>query len=113
VKSSFAAALVVCASAAFGGDWRDDFRPLQPGTFPLPRPQTGSYRFGWGAVSGARAEIVFSREANDELQLKLTAKTISPVRAAWQMDAEHTARCSASTLLPIWLEQTERYRKDT
>ena len=115
VKHWVAAALVALAGPAFADDWRDELIPLKPGKFPLPRPQTGTYRFGWGAVSAAQAEIEFSRQkkAQLQLQLKLTAKTTGPVRALWQMDAEYTARCDAATLQPIFLQQTERYRKKT
>jgi len=71
------------------------------------------YRFGWGAVSAAEAEIEFTRLKKNQSQLKLTTKTTGPVRALWQIDAEHTARCNALTMRPISLQQTERYRKDT
>ena len=98
---------------AFAGDWREDFHPAPVGQFPPPRPQTATYRFGWGAVSAAEAEIEFTRQKNDVLQLKLTTKTTGPVRAIWQLDAEHIARCQALTLRPISMQQTERYRKET
>ena len=113
VKPWLAALVVAAAGPGFAGDWREELTPLKPGTFPLPRPQMGVYRFGWGAVSAAEAVIDFSRQKKDQLQLKLTAKTIGAVRALWQLDAQHTARCSAATLLPISLQQTERYRQET
>jgi hypothetical protein len=98
---------------AMAADWRDGLTPYRPGSFPPPRSQKASYRFGWGAVSAADAEIEFSRGKKSQLQLKLTAKTTGPVRLLWQMDSVHTARCSATTLRPISLEQTERYRQET
>ncbi len=104
---------VVLTVTASAGDWRDDLVPLKPGKFPLPRPQTASYRFGWGAVPAAEAEINFSRQKKGQLQLKLTAKTTGAVRALWQMDALYTSRCASATLLPISLQQTEKYRKET
>ena len=113
MKRWLAALVVATAGPALAGDWREELTPLKPGKFPLPRPQTGVYRFGWGAVSAAEAQIAFSRQKDDQLQLKLTAKTTGAVRALWQLDAQHTARCAASTLLPISLQQTERYRKET
>ncbi len=113
VKRWLSGLVVAAALPALAADWREELTPLTPGKFPLPRPQTGVYRFGWGAVSAAEAQIDFSRQKNDQFQLKLTAKTTGAVRALWQLDAQHTARCSAITLLPISLQQTERYRKET
>ncbi len=113
VKPWLAALVAAAAVPAFAADWREEMTPLKPGAFPLPRSQTGVYRFGWGAMSAAEAEIDFSRQKKNQLQLKLTAKTIGAVRALWQLDVQHTARCSAATLLPISLQQTERYRKET
>ncbi len=104
---------LAAVAMATGADWRDDFHPLKEGSFPPPRPQTASYRFGWGAVSAADAEIEFSRVKKDELQLKLTTKTTGPVRAMWQLDAEHLSRCAVAPLRPIFLQQTEKYRKET
>jgi hypothetical protein len=113
VKRWLAIALAVWSMPAFGGDWQAELHPLQPGKFPPPRPQTAKYRFGWGAVSAADAQIEFTRQKQDQLQLKLTAKTTGAVRALYQLDAEHTARCNAVTLRPIVLQQTERYRRET
>ncbi|MGB8166758.1 MAG: DUF3108 domain-containing protein [Chthoniobacteraceae bacterium] len=113
MKLPIAVVSVALSAAAMAGDWRDDFTPLTMGTFPLPRPQTATYRFGWGAVPAAQAEIDFSRQKKGQLQLKLTAKTTGAVRALWQMDAQYTARCASATLQPICLQQTERYRKET
>ena len=84
MKRWLAALVVATAGPAFAGDWREELTPLKPGKFPLPRPQTGVYRFGWGAVSAAEAQIAFSRQKDDQLQLKLTAKTTGAVRALWQ-----------------------------
>ena len=105
--------LIALSGPALAADWRDDLTPLKPGKFPPPRPQTATYRFGWGAISAAQADIEFSRQKKAQLQLKLTAKTTGAVRALWQLDAEYTSRCSSATLQPICLQQTERYRKKT
>lgn len=107
------AVVFLWAAPAMAGDWRDELVPLKPGRFPLPRPQTASYRFGWGTVPAAQAEIEFTRQKQSQLQLRLTARTTGAARALWQLDAEYTSRCASATLLPIWLQQTERYRKET
>jgi hypothetical protein len=99
------------AIPALAADWRDELKPLTPGTFPLPRPQTATYRFGWGAISAAEAAIDFSQHENGELELKVTAKTIGSVRTLWQMDAQHIARCVGTTLQPISFQQKETYRR--
>lgn len=104
--------MLAIAMPGFAADWQTEFKPVTPGAFPLPRPQTATYRFGWGAVSAAEAAVDFSRQENGELQLKVLAKTIGTVRALWQMDAQHTARCLAATLLPISFKQTETYRRE-
>ncbi|MEA3212988.1 MAG: hypothetical protein QOE70_6045 [Chthoniobacter sp.] len=105
--------LLVVALPGFAADWREELTPPQPGKFPPPRPQAAIYRFGWGAFSAAEAEFDFHRTKKNQLQLDVTAKTIGAVRALWQMDAKHTARCAAATLRPISLQQTETYRKET
>ncbi len=104
--------LLVIAVRAFAADWRDQLKPpLQPGPFPLPRAQTGVYRFGWSGITAAEAAIDFSRKEEGQLELKVTAKTTGTARTLWQMDAVHTARCNAATLQPISFEQTEKYRR--
>jgi hypothetical protein len=113
VKRWLAVLIFTVLSPAMAEDWRAGLTPVKPGKFPLPRPLMASYRFGWGAIPAADADIVFSRQKKGQLQLKLTAKTSGAVRALWQMDAEHIARCSATTLRPICLQQTERYRDET
>lgn len=111
VKGLLTVLLMVLAVPALAADWRDELKPLPPGPFALPRPQSAIYRFGWGAISAAEAAIDFSKPEEGQLQLKVTAKTIGSVRTLWQMDAQHTARCVASTLQPISFEQTEKYRR--
>jgi hypothetical protein len=106
--AALAIAFVLPASAA---DWRDELKPAKPGKFPLPRAQTCVYRFGWGALSAAEAKIEFSTVAKEQLQASLTAKTIGAARALWQLDIEHTAKCSSKTLLPISVLQVEKYRR--
>ncbi len=112
MKRWLAIGLACVVGPAFAADWQDGYRALQPGKFPPPRPQTATYHFGWGAVSAAEAEIEFTLQKKNELQLKLTTKTTGAVRALWQLDAEHIARCNAATLRPICMQQTERYRKE-
>jgi hypothetical protein len=112
VKRWFIAALLVAALPAAAADWREEFTPLLAGNFPLPRPQKAIYRFGWGKVPAAEATIDLSRH-DGELQLDFGAKTIGAVRLVYRLDATHTARCDAATLRPIFLQQTERYRRET
>jgi hypothetical protein len=102
--------MMVLTIPALAASWRDELKPIPPGKFPLPRPQTAIYRFGWGAVSAAEASLEFSHPVEGELQLKVNAKTIGTVRALWQMDAQHTARCTTATLRPISFQQKETYR---
>ncbi|HYR57658.1 MAG TPA: DUF3108 domain-containing protein [Chthoniobacteraceae bacterium] len=104
---------VAAALPALADDWRDELTPLAPGKFPPPRALTANYRFGWGALSAAEAQVDFSGKKKGQLELKLSAKTTGAVRALWRMDAQHTARCSAATLQPISLQQTEQYRRKT
>jgi hypothetical protein len=113
VKHWLAVVLLALAGSVFAADWRDELTPLKPGKFPLPRPQTTTYRFGWGVVPAAQADIEISRVKRGQIQFQLTMKTTGAVRALWQLDALHTARCASATLQPISLQQTERYRKET
>lgn len=107
------ALLCVSALPVYADDWRAEITPLKAGKFPAPRPLTATYRFGWGAISAAEAQIVFARPKPGQLELNFNTKTIGPVRALWQMDATHVARCASATLRPISFLQVEKYRRET
>jgi hypothetical protein len=94
-------------------DWRDTLTSPQPGKFPPPRPFKADYHFGWSGIVAAKADFDFSKPSRGQYQLKMTTQTIGAVRALWKMNSEHTAFCTAATLRPIRLEQTEVYKSET
>ena len=102
--------LAVPASAE---DWRDTLTPLQPGKFPPPRPFKSVYHFGWSGVVAAQAGFDFAKAPRGQYQLSMTTKTTGFVRTLWRMDSQHTALCTAATLRPIRLQQTEAYKSKT
>jgi hypothetical protein len=94
-------------------DWRATLNPPQPGNFLPPRPLKAVYRFGWGAITAAQANFDFSKAPHGLYQLNMTTQTTGLVRTMWKMDSQHTAYCTASTLRPIRLQQTEAYKSET
>jgi hypothetical protein len=110
--------LVLCglmAIPAWGegvNDWQNSLPPPQPGSFPPPHSFKAVYNFGWSGIQAAKAEFDFSK-ARGQFQLAMKTQTTGAVRALWRMDAEHTAVCSAATLRPISLKQTEFYQGET
>ena len=102
----------LCASA-LADDWRETLTPPQPGTFPPPRAQKATYKFGWETLTAAQADFDFSTTKDGLLKLTVKAKTTGLVRKLWQMDAQHTALADAATLHPVSLLQTETYKAKT
>lgn len=94
-------------------DWRDTLTAPQPGKFPLLRPVKAEYRFGWSGVTAARADFDFGKAPHGQMRLSMKTQTIGAVRALWRMDSQHTAFCSATTLRPLRLQQTEIYKGET
>lgn len=104
---------LLAAGAAIAADWRDSLSSPKPGPFPALPSLRAEYRFGWGALPAARAELDFSRTPQAGQQLVMTTATTGAVRALWQLDARHEATCRPVTLAPIQVQQTERYRDET
>ncbi len=113
MKVWLAVALLAVARPAFAGDWRESLTPSKPGKFaPLP-PLKATYRFGWGALSAARAQFDFSKLPRGELRLTVSTATSGAVRALWRMDARHEAICRQAALRPVSLVQTETYSDES
>jgi len=106
----FGALLLAPAKAE---DWRDTLTSPQPGKFPPPRPFKAEYHFGWSGIVAAKADFDFTKPSRTQYQLKMTTQTTGAVRALWKMNTDHTAYCTAATLRPIRLEQTEVYKSET
>jgi hypothetical protein len=107
--------LLTCllAAPAWAEDWRDTLTPPQPGRFPPPRPFKSVYHFGWSGIVAAQASFDFSKASRTQYQLAMKTQTTGLVRTLWKMDSLHTACCTASTLRPVRLEQTEVYKSKT
>jgi hypothetical protein len=101
------------AVPAWAEDWRDTLTPPQPGKFAPPRPYKSVYRFGWGGITAAQANFDFAKGPRGQYQVSMTTQTTGFVRSLWKMDSQHTACCTASTLRPIHLQQTEVYKSKT
>jgi hypothetical protein len=107
--------LLTCllAAPARAEDWRDTLTPPVPGKFPPPRPFKSVYRFGWSGIVAAQANFDFSKAPHGQYQLAMNTHTTGFVRTLWKMDSQHIAFCTASTLRPIRLQQTEIYKSET
>jgi hypothetical protein len=93
-------------------DWPDELTP-SPGKFPAMRSMHAHYKFGWGFLSAAEADFVYTRGKNGIGKVNLAAKSTGAVRLTWRMDATHTATMRTATLRPIELRQRETYSDET
>ncbi|MGA7883167.1 MAG: DUF3108 domain-containing protein [Terrimicrobiaceae bacterium] len=102
-----AAALSVCESAE---PWSDRLRPAVPGPFPLVRPFSGEFRFGWSDIgaASAKARLWYS---GDSIFVEIDGGTDGLARALWQLDARHKAVVLKEGLKPVAFEQLEKYAK--
>ncbi len=102
-----AAALSVCESAE---PWSDRIRPAVPGPFPLVRPFSGEFRFGWSDIgaASAKARLWYS---GDSIIVEIEGGTDGLARALWQLDARHKAVILKEGLKPVAFEQLEKYAK--
>jgi len=94
-------------------DWRQELTPQKPGLFPLPKPLTAQYRFGWLGVTAGRASVQFQPESNGKVELVATGKSVGLARTLWKLDADHDACANSRTLRPLNLRQTEKYAAKT
>jgi Protein of unknown function (DUF3108) len=97
--------LSVCQSAE---PWSDRIRPETPGPFPLVRPFSGEFRFGWSDIgaASARARLWYS---GDRILVEIEGGTDGLARALWQLDAKHKAVILQEGLKPVRFEQFEKY----
>jgi hypothetical protein len=110
VAAVLAAAVVsVCQSAE---PWRQRIGPEAPGPFPLVRPFSGEFRFGWSEIgaASARAKLSYS---GDKIIVKVEGGTDGLARTLWQLDATHEAVILKEGLTPVFFQQFERYAKKT
>ncbi|HEY5705487.1 MAG TPA: DUF3108 domain-containing protein [Terrimicrobiaceae bacterium] len=104
-----AGALTICHSAE---PWSDRVGPETPGPFPLVRPFSGEFRFGWSDIgaAGAKARLWYSGE---EIIVEVEGGTNGLARTLWQLDARHKATILKEGLRPLAFEQFEKYAKKT
>jgi hypothetical protein len=112
IRATVLSLLFSTTIAIAAGDWQKSLTPVEPGDFPIPRPLSATYRFGWSGFNAGEAEAVYSRKG-DRLVIEVKGGTTGFVRSLWRLDATHTARASASTLRPISVRQLEIYRGET
>ena len=107
VISLAAALLSVCESAE---PWSDRIHPAVPGPFPLVRPFSGEFRFGWSDIgaASAKARLWYS---GDSIFVQIEGRTDGLARALWQLDARHKAVILKEGLKPVAFEQLEKYAK--
>ena len=97
----------VCHSAEL---WSDRIGPETPGPFPLVRPFSGEFRFGWSDIeaASAKARLWYS---GDEIIVEIEGGTNGLARVLWQLDARHKAIILKEGLKPVEFEQLEKYAK--
>jgi Protein of unknown function (DUF3108) len=107
VIALIAVAFSICHSAE---PWSDRVGPETPGPFPLVRPFSGEFRFGWSDIgaASARARLWYS---GDEIIVEVEGGTNGLARTLWQLDARHKAVIRKEGLEPVGFEQVERYSR--
>ena len=100
-----AVVLSVCQSAE---PWSDRIGPETPGPFPLVRPFSGEFRFGWSDIGAASAKASLGY-SGDEIIVEVQGGTDGLARALWQLDARHKAVILKEGLKPVAFEQLEKY----
>ena len=115
VTRTWVAAVFVTAAFSIGQSaepWRDRLGPETPGPFPLVRPFSGEFRFGWSEIGAASAKAKLSY-SDDKILVEVVGKTEGLARALWQLDATHKATILKDGLKPVAFEQLEKYAKKT
>jgi hypothetical protein len=102
--------LSVYGFASPAAHWQSTLTKDPPGNFPLLRPLSAVYRFGWSGFTAATGEVHFTKLSEGKCQLEGTGRTIGFVRALWKLDVNHRALADAETLRPLETRQTETYR---
>jgi hypothetical protein len=115
--SPFCGTALVCAALLFASwtagaaeEWEANVSPFARGSFPEPRALRAQYRFGWGGVTAATADVRFSKTADGRLQLEAKGGTSGLARTLWAYDVKHTATSDAQTLRPISVKEVEKDR---
>jgi hypothetical protein len=102
-----AIALSVCGAAE---PWSDRIGPETPGPFPLVRPFSGEFRFGWSDIEAASAKARLWC-SGDQIIVEVEGGTNGLARVLWQLDAKHRAVILKEGLKPVEFEQVEKYAK--
>jgi hypothetical protein len=99
--------LSVCQAAE---PWSDRIGPEGVGPFPLVRPFSGEFRFGWSDIeaASAKARLWYS---GDQIIVEVEGGTNGVARALWKVDARHKAVILKEGLKPVAFEQFERYAR--
>ena len=84
--------------------------PENPGPFPLVRPFTAEFRFGWSEIEAADARARVSYPAGI-MRVEVEGGTTGLARMLWQLDASHQAEIAPDGLRPVYFTQFERYTK--
>ncbi|HEY5742246.1 MAG TPA: DUF3108 domain-containing protein [Terrimicrobiaceae bacterium] len=101
---------IVCSLCQAAEPWIERVGPQTPGPFPLVRPFSGEFRFGWSNIgaASARAQISYS---GDQIIVEVEGGTDGLARLLWQLDARHKAIILQEGLTPLAFEQVEKYAK--
>ncbi|MEO8352525.1 MAG: DUF3108 domain-containing protein, partial [Chthoniobacteraceae bacterium] len=111
--SVFLLFLVGAGRLLAGEDWQKTLTPPTPGNFPPLRPLTADYTFGWGALTAATVQTIYSRTRGGLLELHVQGQSVGAVRALWKMNSDSTSLVQPKTLRPVRLVQKETYSDES
>jgi hypothetical protein len=103
-------AAVVLSVGQSAEPWSNRIGPETLGPFPLVKPFSGEFRFGWSDIgaASAKARLWYS---GDEIIVEVEGGTDGLARTLWQLDARHKAVILKEGLKPVAFEQFEKYAK--
>ena len=88
--------------------WLKTLSPLEPGTFPPPRPFEAAYRLTWSDVEAGRAEVRCAPGADgDTIRTTVKTATRGAARLLYKMDGLGVALADRRTLRPVQFDQKE------
>lgn len=104
--------LCLCVLGVFtapAAEWQTEVQ-TRPGKFPMPRPLTAEYDFGWSGLKAADASAQFTQQKG-QARLALSARTSGFARTLWKMDTKGLSIVNANSMRPVKLTQTETYSR--
>lgn len=101
--------LPICAASE---TWQEKVAREQVGPFPVVKPFTGEFSFGWSNIEAASAKATIT-EHDGVLQVAVEGGTTGAARQLWLLGAKHEVTILEKGLKPVAFHQVETYATRT